>query len=1014
MNYLYNLIKNKFPNQSIFPLNIYEYLNNYESFDIFEAFCALERSANIKDIAESQGDSEILNNEIVVWSQYSPNKKESLYLCEIDVGIDLISNNDYSYIGQCKNYSEKGYVCARHIERTLLCVHHSRYYLKNFDIFKTIEIISPLNVTLGRTKLNHKGEFNHILLDKIELSNKWMTKLNNTKFKEDFSKEKKESINDLQLRDCQKKVLDYIKENPHKKIIKISLPCGSGKTLIAIKWLSDVEKWLILVPSILLADQIFDYLINNKIFTKNQIGLCYDGKSVSKNINRIICVYNSFFKIKDRNFIKIFVDESHHILNKGINGKILNKERESYLDEIKNDLLNENKDRKILFMSATMRSPDFKYSLREAIEDKILVDYYVHIPIYTGNYEKSLIEYFKNRLYLYSILAFCNNIENAKKFSEMCVKEGLTSSWISGDMNQTKRKEILNKFQKGETRILVSVKVLGEGINIRCANTCAFVQPKHSYYQIIQNCGRIFRECEGKESAHIILPGVNQDDFEEGEEIDENSCKMYDFIKALGNEDYILKDSILKNSQRLIVDKIEPKKEDSNEVEDEEKNEKEDIGQIIREIIIKRIDEKYQKSFDAWCELIKEHIKEFNRLPLLSSTYLYKNEKIGTYMRYLRHKHNKGKLSQLYIDKLNSIDIRILQHFGFDEKIKLVEEYMKTNEKLLVSTKYKYYNIGYFVSNCRTKFRDGKLSQDKIDKLNSINFNLLNKKKKVILTFDEKIKVIEDYIEENPNKPIIYSTTYKDIKIGEYISRFRSSFRDEKLSQDEINILNKIDHKILDSPPTKVIFPFNESIKLVKEYIKIKKELPKNKTEYKGRKIGRFLEYYRLQYDNNKLSQDKIDIFNDIDEKILNPENNYVAPRPFEFYISLLKEYIEINKKIPIQTTVFKDINIGDFVSKQRKKFNDKKLDQEKIDIFNSIDNKILNTKSPKKSFEFYIPLIIEYIEINKKLPYRNTVFKDIHLGNFISKQKLKYKDGELEHEKIIILNNIDTKILTS
>lgn len=940
MNYLYNLIKNKFPNQTIFPLNIYDYLNNYESSDIFEEFCALERS-------------EKLDKEIVVWSQFSPNKKESLGLCEIDIGIDLISNNDnsspeieqsdstlscFTYIGQCKNYCKKGYICARHIERTLFCAHHSRFYLKNFDIFKTIEFITPLDVTLGRTKINHQGEFNHILLDKVELSNKWMTKLNSLKIKEEDVLEKREFINDLQLRECQQKVLDYIKANPSKKILKISLPCGSGKTLIAIKWLCDVEKWLILVPSILLAEQIYDYLIDNKIFTKEQIGLCYDGKYIIKN--KVICVYNSFFKIKDRKFNKIFVDESHHILNKGINGRITNKEKESYLDEIKNNLLDETKNRKILFMSATMRKPDFKYSLREAIEDKILVDYYVHIPIYTGNWEVSLIEYFKNRLYLYSILAFCNNIENAKKFSEMCVKEGLTSDWISGEMNKKKRKEILNKFEKGETRILVSVKVLGEGINIPYANTCAFVQPKHSYYQIIQNCGRVFRTSKGKESAHIILPGICEDDFENGEDINENNCQMYDFIRALGDDDYILKESISKNSQRIIIDKVEPKVDDKEDEEDEEN----DKGQIIREIIIEGIKEK-QKPFDEKINLIKEYIVEFNKFPV-------------------------------------------------------------------AKTKYKDVNIGIFLAYNRILFRNKKLSQDRIDKFNSIDFNLLNEIKKVNLTFEEKTKLIKEYMKENPDKYIIHSTIYKDIKIGEFTKRFKDSLRKKELTQDKIDILNEIDPKILELSPPKVIFPFEESIKLVKEYIEINEKLPKNKTEYKGRKIGRFLEYYRLQYDEGKLSQDKIDIFNNIDKKILKPENNYVAPRPFEFYISLLKEYIEINKKIPIQTTVYKNINIGDFVSKQRKKCNNKKLEQEKINILNDIDIKILDYKKPKQQFEFYIPYIIEYIKINKKIPYRKTIFKDVNIGDFISRQKTKYKNNELEQEKIDILNNIDKNLL--
>ena len=67
--------------------------------------------------------------------------------------------------------------------------------------------------------------------------------------------------------------------------------------------------------------------------------------------------------------------------------------------------------------------------------------------------------------------------------------------------------EFSGELQK-PVHILVTVEVLGEGINIPNADTCMFVQPRQSYCSIVQAIGRVLRHHPAKTVAHIILPAV--------------------------------------------------------------------------------------------------------------------------------------------------------------------------------------------------------------------------------------------------------------------------------------------------------------------------------------------------------------------------------------------------------------------------------------------------------------------------------------------------------------------------
>ena len=61
--------------------------------------------------------------------------------------------------------------------------------------------------------------------------------------------------------------------------------------------------------------------------------------------------------------------------------------------------------------------------------------------------------------------------------------------------------------------MLVTVQTLSEGIDIPCADTAFFVEPRSARINVIQCVGRVLRRCPatGKSLAHIVLPSADEE-----------------------------------------------------------------------------------------------------------------------------------------------------------------------------------------------------------------------------------------------------------------------------------------------------------------------------------------------------------------------------------------------------------------------------------------------------------------------------------------------------------------------
>ncbi|CAK0802363.1 unnamed protein product [Prorocentrum cordatum] len=167
------------------------------------------------------------------------------------------------------------------------------------------------------------------------------------------------------------------------------------------------------------------------------------------------------------------------------------------------------------FFSATHPAyPDHSYGMGQAIDDGVLCDYDLVVPV-VGDGESTLAALAGLLLakvgHFRRVLAYCNSIDEALLFKHEVAKVGLVAWHINGETPRAERQRVLKAFSRplqGPAHVLVTVQVLGEGINIGSADTCLFVQPRRSYVSIVQAVGRVLRLHPSKPLAHIILPAV--------------------------------------------------------------------------------------------------------------------------------------------------------------------------------------------------------------------------------------------------------------------------------------------------------------------------------------------------------------------------------------------------------------------------------------------------------------------------------------------------------------------------
>jgi len=370
---------------------------------------------------------------------------------------------------------------------------------------------------------------------------------------------------EFELRDYQKEAIEIINNN---KNVIISLPTGTGKNCVIIYSLVENQKYLILVPRIILMEQLKDEIIKHKPEFKNTIQTIGDNKNkYNQSRNIIICVYNSVSIIEPyfSSFHKIFIDEAHHINIPEIyyddnididnyeekEDDVDNDDDDSDTEELKDDTEDEIKNttgyNKIIkslskydnnvYLSATIDAiNDFTYynkDIRDMIEKKHLCDYMIKIPIFSDDpSNKNICEYLIHNYR--NIIVYCNSQKEGIAINILLntLQKGC-SMYIDCHTKKKDRNDIINKYKNGDIPFLVNVRILVEGFDSPITKGVMFMHLPSSKTTLIQIIGRALRLHPLKTIANIILPFSSKED----------EKNINNFMKIMAKNDRRIKQS---------------------------------------------------------------------------------------------------------------------------------------------------------------------------------------------------------------------------------------------------------------------------------------------------------------------------------------------------------------------------------------------------------------------------------------------------------------------------------------
>jgi ATP-dependent RNA helicase DeaD len=285
---------------------------------------------------------------------------------------------------------------------------------------------------------------------------------------------------------------------------------GTGKTAaFSIPVLNNLDlnidkpQCLILCPTRELAVQVKKEIKNISAFMDVRSTAVYGGapiieqiKKIKKGSHIIVGTPGRTIDLIRRNVIKfndiktIILDEADEMLKMG------------FREDIETILENTNDDVQTLLFSATIPSnvisiknkyqndPVFLKTLsKEVTSDNIDQSYYVVKHANKMDALSRIIDIYSPRL----ALVFCNTRKKVDEVTDQLIEKGYNCDKIHGDIKQSTRLDVLNKFNNGIINILVATDVAARGLDIKHVEAVINydVPDKEDYY--VHRIGRTGR-----------------------------------------------------------------------------------------------------------------------------------------------------------------------------------------------------------------------------------------------------------------------------------------------------------------------------------------------------------------------------------------------------------------------------------------------------------------------------------------------------------------------------------------
>ena len=437
---------------------------------------------------------------------------------------------------------------------------------------------------------------------------------------------------------------------------------------------------------------------------------------------------------------------------------------------------------------------------------------------------------------------------------------------------------------------------------------------------------------------------------------------------------------------------------------------------------------------------IKQNFKTLNGIDYDENGY-----KLGKWLTNQRQAYKKEKLSKEKIELLEKIGMRfgnVLNIIGWTKMYLLAETYFKNYGNLEISKKFKTlngidyddkgYNLIMWIYKQRQAYKRGKLSKERIELLEKIgmHFDTIDNDE----MWTRMYKLAENYFRKHGNLeiPQRFKTMNGIIKdengynLGTWINRQRQEYKKGKLSEDRIELLEKIGMRFEN---VLNIIGWTKMYTLAEIYFEKYGDLEipyslktLNGIDYddKGYNLGLWISRHRKEYKKGSLSRDRTELLEKIGMRFEIKDNDEVWTQMYKLAEVYFKKYgnLEIPQKFKTLNGINYDEkghNLGTWIGTQRQAYKKEKLSKEKIELLEKIGMRFENVHNIIDWNEMYL-LAETYFKRygNLEIPYKFKTLNGIDydengykLGKWLTNQRQAYKKGKLSPERKELLDQI-------
>ena len=575
----------------------------------------------------------------------------------------------------------------------------------------------------------------------------------------------------------------------------------------------------------------------------------------------------------------------------------------------------------------------------------------------------------------------------------------LWSDFVSGEMVTSKRRQKLDHLKAlgdNERGLLTNARCLSEGVDVPSLDGVTFIDPKSSQIDIIQAVGRAIRLSGNKKYGTIVLPVFIAQGEDAISSIEASNFKpIWDVLNALKAHDEEL-------VQQLDAIRTELGRKPGSKVQAES------LTKIVMDLPV-TIDQSFSAalrtylveqatdSWNYWYGLLETYVAEHGDAKVPNHYKTHEMVALGAWVNTQRVSQKKCQLSQERITRLEALTGWVWDPLNqqWEEGCSALEAYVAEHGDTRVAATYKTQDgiaLGAWVSNQRTNKNQGKLSQERITRLEALPGWVW-----VVEAWEEGFGALKTYVVDHGNAMVPNKFKKQEgVPLGAWVSTQRQLQKEGQLSKDRIVRLEALPGWVWD----RIDQQWDAKFEALKDYITEHGNArvhPHHKTQ-REIALRDWVYTQRTSQQNGQLSQDRVARLEVLPGWVWDP-----IDQQWEAGFEALKDYIAEYGDVRVHRThkTHEGIALGKWVSVQRTNKNKDLLSQERITRLEALPGWVWDPLNQQweegcSALEAYVA---EHGDTRVAATYKTQ--DGIALGAWVSNQRTNKNQGKLSQERI-------------